>query len=222
MEFLYRFRQIFSGPPAIIVMILVITTPLTKVMEAMAPKDLFEQQIDLTEPPPPPPPPPKVVQEEQPQKVESVVPQPPADIITKDSVVLDFKPAPPEPPRAIETPRVEPPPVPAAPRVDIGAIQVSYERIIRGYLESIKRYPTSREARSQRPTGKVGLWLEVNRDGSLKDAGIAKTSDSIILDNAALATVRQGKFPSFPPEAYAGQPSHRFTVSLEYNLEQQN
>jgi protein TonB len=220
MDFLYRFRQLFSGPPAIIVMIIVVTTPLTKVMETLAPKELFEQQIDLSEPPPPPPPP-KVVQEEQPQKVEAVVPSPPADVITKDSVVLDVKPAPPEPPRAIETPRVEAP-VQAAPRVDVGAIQVSYERIIRGYLESIKRYPTSREARSQRPTGKVGIWLEVNRDGSLKDAGIAKTSDSIILDNAALATVRQGKFPSFPPEAYPGETSHRFSVSLEYNLEQQN
>lgn len=221
MDFLYRFRQFLSGPPAIIVMILVITTPLTKVMETLAPKELFEQKIDLSEPPPPPPPP-KVVQPlEQPQKVEAVPPAP-ADIITKDSVVLDVKPAPPEPPRAIETPRVEAPPAPTAPRIDVGAIQVSYERIIRGYLESIKRYPTSREARSQRPTGKVGLWLEVNRDGSLKDAGVAKTSDSIILDNAALGTVRQGKLPSFPPEAYPGQTSHRFTVSLEYNLEQQN
>ena len=221
MDFLYRFRQFLSGPPALIVMFLIVTMPLTKVMERLIPKDLFEQTIDLSEPPPPPPPPKIEVPKEQVEKVETVVPQPPADVITKDSVVLDVKPAPPEPPRAIETPRPEAT-VEVAPKVDINAIQVSYERIIRGYLESIKRYPTSREARSQRPTGKVGLWLEVTREGTLKDAGIAKTSDSIILDNAALASVRQGKFPSFPPVAYVGEASHRFTVTLEYNLEAQN
>ena len=221
MDFLYRFRQFLSGPPAIIVTIVIISTPLTKVIEGLAPKDLFETPIDLVEPPPPPPP--KVeVPKEQVEKIEASAPQPPADVITKDSVILDVKPAPPEPPRAIETPRVEAPPVQAAPKVDIQAIQVSYERIIRGYLESIKRYPTSREARTQRPTGKVGLWLEVTRDGTLKDAGIAKTSDSIILDNAALASVRQGRFPSFPPEAYVGEASHRFSVTLEYSLEAQN
>ena len=221
MDFLYRFRKFLSGPPAFVVMVVIVTTPITKVIEILTPKD--ETEINLSEPPPPPPPPPPKIEQLEVQKIEPVAPAPPSDIITKESVVTEVRPVAPEPPRQIETPRVEvSKPVQAAPRVDVNAIQFNYERIIRGYLESIKRYPTSREARSQRPTGTVTLWLEVGRDGSLRNAEISKSSDSIILDNAALASVRQGKFPAFPAEAYADELSRRFSVSLEYNLEAQN
>jgi protein TonB len=83
----------------------------------------------------------------------------------------------------------------------------------------VKRYPTSREARLQRPQGKARLWLEVGRDGGLRDAGLEETSGSMILDNAALSAVRQGRYPAFPAQAWAGRDAHRFTVTLEYTLE---
>lgn len=220
MDFFYKFRRFLSGPPAIIIAIIIITTPITRVVERMVPKDLFEMPVTLVDTPPPPPPPPPQVKPVQPQEVQPVVTPQVQDVITKESVVIEIKPAPPpEPAQRIETPPVVAPIV-AGNGPNIGQIQAGYEHKIKGYLESIKRYPTSREARIQRPTGRVGLWIEVNRDGSLKEVGIAKTSDFIILDNAALATVRQGKFPPFPLDTYPGEPFRRFTVTLEYNLEQ--
>jgi protein TonB len=220
MDFLYRFRQFLSGPPAIIIAVMIITTPITKVIERLAQKD-DETPINLNEPPPPPPPPkeePKDVKVE-PKDVQSVAPV--ADVITKDSVVTEIRPPAPEPPRDAPV-RVDAPSGPVSTGPSVGQIQAGYETIIRRYLESIKRYPTSREARLQRPTGRVGVWLEVNRDGSLKEAGIAKSADSLILDNAALVTIRNGRYPPFPTEGYPGETSHRFTVTLEYTLEAQN
>jgi protein TonB len=221
MDFLYRFRQFLSGPPAIIIAVIIVTTPITKVIERLAQKD-DETPINLNEPPPPPPPPPKEEPKDikvEPREIQPVAPAP--DVITKDSVVTEIRPPAPEPPRdAVPRAEVASGPVNTGPT--LGQIQAGYETIIRRYLESIKRYPTSREARLQRPTGKVGVWLEVNRDGSLKDAGIAKSADSLVLDNAALSTIRNGKYPPFPPEAYPGESSHRFTLTLEYTLEVQN
>jgi protein TonB len=223
MDFFYKFRQWLSGPPAIIIAIIVITTPITRVVERMVPKDLFEMPITLSDPaPPPPPPPPKQVQV-QPQEVQPVVAPQVQDVITRESVVIETRPAPPpEPVKVVEAPKViaPPPQVAVGTGPSIGQIQAGYETKIKAYLESIKRYPTSREARSQRPTGRVGLWIEVSRDGTLKDVGIAKSSDFILLDNAALATVRQGKFPPFPADTYPGESFRRFTFTLEYNLEQ--
>ncbi len=221
MDFFYKFRQFLSGPPAVIVAIVIITTPISKVVERMLPKDLFEIPVTLNDPPPPPPPPKLETQEIKPQPVEQQ-PMQPADVITKDSVVTEVKPAPPpEPPRQTDVPRaIEVPPVRTGPSV--GQIQAGYESIILGYIESIKRYPTSREARSQRPQGKVALLLEIGRDGSLKSVSVSRSSDSIILDNAALATARQGRYPPFPADAYPGQATHRFSVTLEFNVQQEN
>ncbi len=223
MDFFFKFRRFLSGPPAIIVAIVIITTPITRVVERMLPKE-FEIPINLNDPPPPPPP--KVEQQDvaKPQPVE-LQPVQPADVITKESVVVETKPAPPpEVPRSTDAPKVvdASPPAPAKTGPSVGQIQAGYESIIRGYLESIKRYPTSREARLQRPQGKVDVWIEVHRDGSLKDAGILKSSDHNILDNAALSTIRNGKYPPFPAEAYPGESSHRFSATLEYIAQTEN
>lgn len=96
-------------------------------------------------------------------------------------------------------------------------VQSSYARQLRAYLEQQKRYPTSREARLQRPAGEVRVWLDVARDGSLHNAGIERGSGSMILDNAALSTVRRGRLPAFPADAWPGAASHRFTVTLDYS-----
>jgi protein TonB len=89
---------------------------------------------------------------------------------------------------------------------------------LRAYLQGIKRYPSSREARQMRPTGTVRVWLELGRSGNLLDAGIESGSGSMILDQEALRTVRSGQYPPMPQDAYAGKSSHRFVVPLEYVL----
>ncbi len=220
MDFLYRFREWLSGPPAIILAVIVVTTPITKVIERLAAKD-DETEINLNEPPPPPPPPPKEEPKEtppEPKEVQPVAPVP--DVITKESVVTEVKPPAPEP--VVDAPKSTAPPAPVQTGPTVAQIEAGYSGIILKYLESIKRYPTSREARTQRPTGKVYLWVEVGRDGSMKEAGIIKSSFSNILDNAALATARGGQYPPFPATAFPGESSHRFNLTLEYNLEPQS
>ena len=99
------------------------------------------------------------------------------------------------------------------------AVEQSYLAALRAYLDKIKRYPTSREARLQRPTGVVVVSIELQRDGSLLKCDIDKSSDSMILDSAAMSTCRQGTFPPFPPQAFEGSASRRFNANLEYKLD---
>jgi protein TonB len=119
------------------------------------------------------------------------------------------------------------PPTPAAPAPQSVAVQPvqrasvdeGYRAELRALIERAKRYPTSREARQLRPTGTVKVWLELDRAGTLQGAGVDAGSGSLLLDQEALRTVRLGRYPAFPPEAFAGQERHRFTLSLDYRLE---
>ena len=106
---------------------------------------------------------------------------------------------------------------PSLPEPERFDAQLSYARQLRAHLEQQKRYPTSREARLQRPAGEVRVWIDVARDGSLHNAGIERGSGSMILDAAALSTVRRGRLPAFPADAWPGVASHRFTVTLDYS-----
>lgn len=122
--------------------------------------------------------------------------------------------SPPEP--APVLPPLPPPP----PRVSAGAAARNPDEVylgdLRTYLNSIKRYPTSREARQLRPQGTVKLWIEIDRAGQLLGAGVETSAGTLLLDNEALRTVRNGRFPAFPDAAFAGQPSRRFVVPIEY------
>ncbi|MDQ6685634.1 MAG: energy transducer TonB, partial [Pseudomonadota bacterium] len=87
------------------------------------------------------------------------------------------------------------------------------------YLNGIKRYPSSREARQLRPTGTVRVWIEIDRSGKMLDAGVDTSSNSPILDQEALKTARSGRYPPFPEGAFAGLTFRRFVVAIEYILE---
>ena len=94
--------------------------------------------------------------------------------------------------------------------------EARYVSKMRAYLQSIKRYPTGREASLQRPSGTVAIWFTVGRNGELADAGIDLSSGAMLLDSTALATVRRGSYPPFPDEAWAGRAQQRFTVELDF------
>lgn len=96
------------------------------------------------------------------------------------------------------------------------AAEAVYVGKVRAYLQSIKRYPTGREASLQRPAGTAVIWFSVRRNGDLADAGIETSSGAMLLDNTALATVRRGNYPPFPDEAWAGKEQQRFTVELDF------
>lgn len=126
---------------------------------------------------------------------------------------------------ATTAPTASAPPAPSQPeplqekRSTAAAVTISYESRLLAYLERIKRYPTHREARLSKPQGIVKLWMIISRRGELLDAGIATSSGHNLLDSEALRTVRAGTFPPFPEEAYAGEPQHRFMVSMKYEIE---
>jgi protein TonB len=148
------------------------------------------------------------IQPPQPQKIveqhAEVIPESEMPTQVQEKVVEQATPTPP-----VEAVVAQPHPVNAN-------ADATYVAKVRSYLFSIKRYPTSREARLQRPVGQVELWFVLERNGRMMDAGIEHSSHSLILDSAALSTVRGGSYPSFPEEVWAGETSHRFTVVLEY------
>ena len=135
-----------------------------------------------------------------------------------------------ESPRPIPTPTPTPTPAPSLPTATPvqeapkmapqPPISVSHENnyivSVRATLNANKRYPTGREASLQRPSGKVKLWFVLARNGALQDAGIDESSNSIILDNAALSTLRRTTYAPWPEGSWASQSQHKFTVTLDF------
>lgn len=172
-----------------------------------------DMRIVLTAPAPPslaapeePPPPPQVKEDQfiaKPAKQrERREPAPPTDAPT----VPDALPSPLPP---------GPPVVPQGRQVQ--SLEDAYVAAMRAHLETIKRYPTEKEARLQQPQGTVTLVFHISRAGDLVSVEVVKTAGSI-LDRAALATVRRARFAPFPNEAWAGEGAHSFQVELEFKM----
>ncbi len=192
----------------------------------MLAQEAMELTTTLIEPllqPPPKTPPPQV---KQPEPKPKMLAMPNAPIT----------PAPIEPARevtaAAESPRPPPTPTPApsfptatpvqeAPKMAVQppvsvSLENNYIVSVRATLNANKRYPTGREASLQRPSGKVKLWFVLARNGALQDAGIDESSNSIILDNAALSTLRRTTYAPWPEGSWASQSQHKFTVTLDF------
>lgn len=170
---------------------------------------------------PPPPPPDKL----PPPPLKTLPPPtfaPPPEIRVAPPPPPIMPPPPPAPPPAVAAVlaqnaiTAEPPRASAHSNAARANPDDVYVAELRSYLNGIKRYPTSREARQLRPQGTVKLWLEIDRAGQLLGTGVDTTSGSIILDNEALRTVRNGRFPPIPAEAFTGQASRKFIVPIEY------
>ena len=196
----------------------------------MLAQEAMELTTTLIEPllqPPPKTPPPQVKQPEPKPKMLALpnVPMTPAPIEPAREVTAAA-----ESPRPIPTPTPTPTPAPSLPTATpvqeapkIAAqppISVSLENnyivSVRATLNANKRYPTGREASLQRPSGKVKLWFVLARNGALQDAGIDESSNSIILDNAALSTLRRTTYAPWPEGSWASQSQHKFTVILDF------
>ncbi len=74
---------------------------------------------------------------------------------------------------------------------------------LRALMERLRRYQTyPRAARSRRIEGQVVVQLTVTPEGQLAAVGIARTSGSDLLDDAALKMVRQATpLPPLPPSS---------------------
>jgi protein TonB len=113
------------------------------------------------------------------------------------------------------TPVQEAPKMAVQPPISV-SLENNYIVSVRATLNANKRYPTGREASLQRPSGKVKLWFVLARSGALQDAGIDESSNSIILDNAALSTLRRTTYAPWPEGSWASQSQHKFTVTLDF------
>ena len=128
--------------------------------------------------------------------------------------VAQTTPAAPSAPVAQATPEI---PRPVAPQVPPSlSLENNYIASVRSTLNANKRYPTGREASLQRPAGKVKIAFVLARNGSLVEASVEESSNSIILDNAALATVRRTNYAPWPDGTWPSQSQHKFTVSLDF------
>ena len=111
-------------------------------------------------------------------------------------------------------------PAAAAPVLTAESAQAAYEESVRQAIGKSGMYPTSREARIERPTGSVKGWVEVSRNGAVKGLGISKSSNSVILDQAALVHVlARVKYPPFPAAAWSQESFHLFTFTIVYDVE---
>jgi periplasmic protein TonB len=192
----------------------------------MLAQEAMELTTTLIEPllqPPPKSPPPQVKQPEPKPKMLAMpnAPITPAPIEPAREVIAAA-----ESPRPLPTPTPAPSlptatPVQEAPKLAVQppvsvSLENNYIVSVRATLNANKRYPTGREASLQRPSGKVKLWFVLARNGALQDAGIDESSNSIILDNAALSTLRRTTYAPWPEGSWVSQSQHKFTVTLDF------
>ncbi|WP_061542536.1 TonB family protein [Collimonas fungivorans] len=231
MPFLFRFRDALATLPAMLMLAILVFAGIQKVVKIEPHADDSLVQIALTEPEPPAPPvitpppqvptPPQVV---KPVPVAQPVRQPTPPQAVSQAPVSNIPSAEmAAPPKAVAAPAapapVTPPapePAPAVAKPNNASIEAGYVSKVRAHLNSIKRYPTGREASQQRPQGKVKVWFVLNRDGSLVEQGIEESSNSMLLDEAARKTINRAAFPAFPESSWAGEATHRFSAELEF------
>ena len=188
----------------------------------MLAQEAMELTTTLIEPllqPPPKPPTPQLTKPEPKPKIltQPNVPITPTPIEpAKDVTATESRPLP-APTQSAPTaaPVQEVPKIAPQPLVSV-SLENNYIASVRATLNANKRYPTGREASLQRPSGKVKLWFVLTRNGALQDAGIEDSSNSIILDNAALSTLRRTTYAPWPEGSWASQSQHKFTVTLDF------
>ncbi len=219
MSVAYRYRDGLAGAPALATLILL----MVGVVRPMAPLAVATGapiEIEMVEPP-----------VERPHEVQPQTPAP-IPVRTPAPAVLQPLPMPaPAPLASVPEALAIPEPVRESPRPAAAATvaqeppppasadgEAAYVGKLRQMLNAIKRYPTGREASLLRPTGTVRVWLIIDRNGRLLERGIETSSDSILLDNAALRTVAAGNYPAIPAELWRGESQHRFHADLDFVL----
>ena len=125
-----------------------------------------------------------------------------------------------KPVQAAVAPTPAPPAPPAPPKVDGQALEGGYLKGLRNELDTYKQYPTGRQASLERPSGEVVVWLMVDRQGRVLDAGIQTPAPSMLLNRAATNSLRRIKqVKPFPEQAFGGRNEQRFTATFNYSVQ---
>jgi periplasmic protein TonB len=191
---------------------------------------VFEQPVPSPEPEEPthpvqPSPPPAEAPPEPPPPVIEKQPAPPPVILLPKPEA----PPTPEPKRPPQKPRPVPPrPVTQAPVMTpaprviappvaeptaMPVIDRNWQASISAWLAR-KTYPE--EARRRGEEGRVDVRFTIDRSGRVVDAAIVATSGSTLLDDAALATIKQAALPPFPPDMIQARVT--ITTTMRYSL----
>jgi periplasmic protein TonB len=220
MNAIFRHRDGFASGPALL-MLLVLQLAVARPSHVPSPPAQEPIEIVLMAPPAEPPP---LLRPPEPKPVVQPAARPRPAIATPTTVQAGEVnlPAPAPKPTAevplSDQPLAPPtPPAPQPPRVNpVAELEAAYVTRVRQMLNAIKRYPTGREASLLRPSGSVRVWLLLDRNGQLLDRGVETSSQSLLLDNAALKTVSVGSYPPFPAELWAGQAQRRFHADIDF------
>lgn len=176
--------------------------------------------------PPPPPPQPKAIKTPEPLISRAATPPPLQHDVAQPLEINPVQQTQPDttPPAKLTAVTVaDPTPTPTPTlmverhNTPIASMESEYASQIRAMLNSAKRYPTGRAASQQRPQGRVKVWFTLARGGALLDAGILESSNSNLLDDAAIATVRRSVFPPFPANTWVDQAYHQFSADMAFS-----
>jgi protein TonB len=223
----FRPRRSYTGIAVVIGLHLVLfwalATGLAQRVVEVVRAPLETKLIEEVKPPPPPPPPelppPRVTPPPMVLQVPVPLVPPPPNVAQPPPSITQPPPPPVAPPPAqtAPPPTITPPQPAARPATtQVATPEQLYSARLLDYVNSIKRYPTGREARQLRPQGIVKVWLELDRNGDLLDSGIESSAGILMLDQEALRSVRNGRFPPIPADAFTGQAKRRFVVAMEY------
>ncbi|PRC94685.1 TonB family protein [Solimicrobium silvestre] len=227
--FSYRFRNALATLPSLLILSILIIAGVQKAVKIERHVDEATVQISLSAPepepesvpkPPTPPTPvnqPTVKPISQPTaRQETVTNSPSAEVAAAVPVALNTPVTNPTP-----TPTLMPTPAPVASAAEPAkpnnaSIEAGYIAKLRAHLNSIKRYPTGREASQQKPQGKVKVWFVLSRNGAVVEQGIEESSNSMLLDDAAKKTINRSSFTAFPESSWAGEATHKFSAELDF------
>ena len=249
MYVLFRARQLLGSVPALIALVLIalgiqsqplkiqpqydesaVELALVEPEPEVVPEPVVEQEppppvIEDEEAEPAPPPPPKPLPKPEPKP--KPVPKPRPVVAAKPTPIPIPTPAPApvapvaaKPVQAAVAPTPAPPAPPAPPKVDGQALEGGYLKGLRNELDTYKQYPTGRQASLERPSGEVVVWLMVDRQGRVLDAGIQTPAPSMLLNRAATNSLRRIKqVKPFPEQAFGGRNEQRFTATFNYSVQ---
>lgn len=235
---LFRARRLLGSVPALIALVLIALGIQSQPLKIQPQYDESAVELALVEPEPevvPEPvveqePPPPVIEDEE---AEPAPPPPPPKPLPKPEPkpkpVVAAKPTPTpapvapvaaKPVQAAVAPTPAPPAPPAPPKVDGQALEGGYLKGLRNELDTYKQYPTGRQASLERPSGEVVVWLMVDRQGRVLDAGIQTPAPSMLLNRAATNSLRRIKqVKPFPEQAFGGRNEQRFTATFNYSVQ---
>lgn len=238
MYVLFRARQLLGSVPALIALVLIALGIQSQPLKIQPQYDESAVELALVEPEPevvpepvveqeppppviedeeaepaPPPPPPKPLPKPEPKP--KPVPKPTPTPTPTPVAAVAAKPV-----QAAVAPTPAPPAPPAPPKVDGQALEGGYLKGLRNELDTYKQYPTGRQASLERPSGEVVVWLMVDRQGRVLDAGIQTPAPSMLLNRAATNSLRRIKqVKPFPEQAFGGRNEQRFTATFNYSVQ---